>query len=166
MELTPQAVEAALKEGAFLRALVMAFRLNEKEITQAVYGAVPHRDIKLVVRQLPTMYVPKLLAIAAELLEKGPRLEFGLLWIREALMVHGRWIRERTVELASVLRQVNRALVLYEETVLKLWVLRFSHAHKMLTRRSRRCNENTATLSYIIDQSKRREAETDRMQVE
>ncbi|KAI0322860.1 WD repeat protein [Amylostereum chailletii] len=149
MELTPQAIAATLQARAYLQALVMAFRLNEKSVIERVYEAVPYEDIALVGRQLPTLYVGRLLSVAAERLETGPRLEWGLRWIREVLGVHGRWVRERGVELASVLREVRRAVGEFEGAVAKL------------------CDENTATLSYLIDQSKVKERQTEgRMEVD
>jgi periodic tryptophan protein 2 len=109
VELTPQSVLATLQKQSYLEALVMAFRLNEKTIINRVYEAIPYNEIRLVARQLPTLYVPRLLGVSAEVLERGPRLEWGLRWIREVLSAHGRWVRERNVELASVLREVKRA---------------------------------------------------------
>jgi periodic tryptophan protein 2 len=120
IELTPQTVLATLEKQSYLEALVMAFRLNEKTIINRVYEGIPYEEIKLVARQLPTTYVPRLLGVSAEVLERGPRLEWGLRWIREVLSAHGRWIRERSVELASVLREVKRAVSSFEGIVAKL----------------------------------------------
>ncbi|KAI0056211.1 WD40 repeat-like protein [Artomyces pyxidatus] len=148
LELTPQAVLATLGERAYLKALVMAFRLNEAALVDRVYEAVPYDEIRLVARQLPPIYVARLLGVAAHRLETGPRLEWGLRWVREVLGVHGRWVRERGVELASVLREVRRAVGEFEVAVAKL------------------CDENTSMLSYLIDQSKVRELTESRMQVD
>jgi periodic tryptophan protein 2 len=120
IELTPQSVLATLQKQSYLEALVMAFRLNEKTVLNRVYEAIPYEEIRLVVRQLPATYVPRLLGVSAEVLERGPRLEWGLRWIRESLSAHGRWIRERSVELASVLREVKRAVSAFEGIVAQL----------------------------------------------
>ena len=120
IELTPQSVLATLQKQSYLEALVMAFRLNEKTIINRVYEGIPYEEIGLVARQLPTTYVPRLLGVSAEVLERGPRLEWGLRWMREVLNAHGRWIRERSVELASVLREVKRAVSSFEGIVAKL----------------------------------------------
>ncbi|KAH9976252.1 WD repeat protein [Lactifluus volemus] len=139
IELTPQSVLSTLQKESYLEALVMAFRLNEKTVLNRVYEAIPYDEIRLLVRQLPTSYVPRLLGVSAEVLERGPRLEWGLRWIREVLSAHGRWIRERSVELASVLREVKRAVSAFEGIVAQL------------------SDENTATLVYFIDQSRVKE---------
>ena len=120
IELTPQSVLATLQKQSYLEALVMAFRLNEKTVLNRVYESIPYEEIRLVVRQLPATYVPRLLGVSAEVLERGPRLEWGLRWIRELLSAHGRWIRERSVELASVLREVKRAVSAFEGIVAQL----------------------------------------------
>ena len=120
IELTPQSVLATLQKQSYLEALVMAFQLNEKTVLNRVYEAIPYEEIRLVVRQLPATYVPRLLGVSAEVLERGPRLEWGLRWIRELLSAHGRWIRERSVELASVLREVKRAVSAFEGIVAQL----------------------------------------------
>ncbi|KAI0000839.1 WD40 repeat-like protein [Russula vinacea] len=148
IELTPQSVLATLQKQSFLEALVMAFRLNEKTIINRVYEGIPYEEIRLVARQLPTTYVPRLLGVSAEVLERGPRLEWGLRWIREVLSVHGRWIRERSVELASVLREVKRAVSSFEGIVAKL------------------CDENTATLAYLVDQSRVKEGAENKMSLD
>ena len=172
VELTPQSVLETLQKQSYLEALVMAFRLNEKTIINGVYEAIPYNEIRLVARQLPTVYVPRLLGVSAEVLERGPRLEWGLRWIREVLNSHGRWVRERNVELASVLREVKRAVSAFEGIVAKLYVFHMSLEFFGLTRfdlRFARCDENTATLSYLIDQSRAREDTEDaedRMMVE
>ncbi|KAI0302427.1 WD repeat protein [Multifurca ochricompacta] len=145
IELTPQSVLATLQKQSYLEALVMAFRLNEKTVLNGVYEAVPYDEIRLVARQLPTIYIPRLLGVSAEVLERGPRLEWGLRWIREILGAHGRWIRERSVELASVLREVKRAVSAFEGIVARL------------------CDENTATLAYLIDQSRAKEGAESQM---
>jgi len=81
VEPTPQSVLATLQKESYLEALVMAFRLNEKAIINRVYKGIPYDEIRLVARQLLTTYVPQLLGVSAEVLEWGPRLEWGLRWI-------------------------------------------------------------------------------------
>ncbi|EIM88864.1 WD repeat protein [Stereum hirsutum FP-91666 SS1] len=148
MDLTPEAVVETVERREYLQALVMAFRLNEKGLVRKVYEAVPYEDIRLVSREMPRVYVGRLLGVAVEGLEGGPRLEWGLRWVREVLGAHGRWVREHGVEMASVLREVRRAVGEFEGAVAGL------------------CEENTATLRYLIDQSKAKEAAGARMEVD
>ncbi|KAF7325915.1 Small nucleolar ribonucleoprotein complex subunit [Mycena kentingensis (nom. inval.)] len=134
IDLTPQSVLDVLNDGEYLKALVMAFRLNEKPLIQRVYEGVPQRDIRLVARQLPEMYVPLLLRFVAEHLARSPHLEFDLLWANTLLVAHGRQLRDRSAEYASVFRVLQKALVDFEQSI------------------SRLCEENSSTLAYLLDQ--------------
>ena len=120
MDLTPQSVLEVLASREYLKALIMAFRLNEKALTQRVYESVPREDIRLVARQIPMTYVPMLLRFVAEHLERTPHLEFDLLWSNTLLMTHGRALRDRSAEYASVFRVLQKALTDYEESISKL----------------------------------------------
>ena len=120
IDLTPQSVLEVLSEREFLKALVMAFRLNEKPLIQKVYESIPPSDIRLMARQLPIIYVPLLLKLVAENLEKSPHLEFHLTWANTLLMVHGRHLKERSGEYASVLRMLQKGLSESEATISKL----------------------------------------------
>ncbi|KAJ7682953.1 WD40-repeat-containing domain protein [Mycena rosella] len=143
MDLTPQAVLDVLAGREYLKALVMAFRLNEKPLIQRVYERVPRGDIRLVARQLPAVYVPLLLRFVAEHLARSPHLEFDLVWANTLLMAHGRLLRDRSAEYASVFRVLQKSLADFEQSI------------------SRLCEENISTLAYLLDQSKVRNADGD-----
>ncbi|KAF5310759.1 hypothetical protein D9619_008179 [Psilocybe cf. subviscida] len=136
IDLTPQAVLEVLGEHEYLKALVMAFRLNEKPLIQHVYESIPRGDIRLISRQLPVIYVPLLLRFVGEHLDKSPHLEFDLVWLNTLLMTHGRLLRDRSSEYASVFRVLQKGLTDFEQSISKL------------------CDENTSTLTYLIDQAK------------
>ncbi|KAF5390056.1 hypothetical protein D9757_003791 [Collybiopsis confluens] len=139
LDLTPDSVLSTLKSKSYLTALIMSFRLNEQALIQKVFEGVPRGDIKLVVRQLPLMYLTPLLRFVGTHLKKTPHVEFGLLWVNALLMTHGRTIKAGGVgggDLPSVLRVVKAALGECEETI------------------SRLCDENISSLSYIVDQSR------------
>ncbi|XP_006463359.1 hypothetical protein AGABI2DRAFT_186957 [Agaricus bisporus var. bisporus H97] len=135
IDLTPQAILDVLKAREYLKALVMAFRLNEKPLIQKVYECIPRSDIRLISRQLPAMYIPLLLRFIAEHLERSPHLEFDLIWVNTLLMTHGRMLRDRSGEYASVFRMLQKGLGDFERTISKV------------------CEENSSTLRYLIDQS-------------
>ncbi|KIJ15929.1 hypothetical protein PAXINDRAFT_176399 [Paxillus involutus ATCC 200175] len=136
IDLTPQNVLDVLAEREFLKALVLAFRLNEKPLIQRVYESIPRSDVRLVARQVPVVYISALLQFIAEHLGKSPHLEFDLLWIQAVLMAYGRHLRDRSGECAPVLRAAQKALGDVEQSISSL------------------CDENTSTLLYLIDQSK------------
>ncbi|EEB95291.1 hypothetical protein MPER_05758, partial [Moniliophthora perniciosa FA553] len=144
IDLTPESVLEVLSDGEYLKALVMAFRLNEKPLIRHVYESISRGDIRLVSRQLPVVYVPQLLQFVADHLERSPHLEFDLLWANTLLMTHGRYLRDRSADYASVFRVLQKGLGDCEQTISKL------------------CDENISALSYIIDQGKlKRQMDTD-----
>lgn len=120
IDLTPQSILEVLTSREYLKALVMAFRLNEKPLIQRVYEAIPRGDIRLIARQLPVLYIPLLLRFVAGHLEKSPHLEFDLVWANTILMAHGRLLRDRSGEFASVFRVLQKALSDSEQSISKM----------------------------------------------
>jgi periodic tryptophan protein 2 len=110
IDLTPQTILEVFAEREFLKSLIMAFRLNEKSLIQRVFEGIPRGDIRLIARQIPLLYVPMLLRFVGDHLEKSPHLEFDLLWVKNLLMAHGRMLRDRSGEFASVFRLLQKSL--------------------------------------------------------
>ncbi|KAL4246695.1 WD repeat PWP2 family protein, partial [Abortiporus biennis] len=150
IDLTPQSLLKVLANREFLKALIMAFRLNEKPLIHKVYESIPRQDIRLMARQLPIVYLTPMLRFVAEHLEKSPHLEFDLLWANALLAAHGRHLRDRSGEYASVFRMLQKGLMDSEQSI------------------SRLCDDNSSTLSYLIDQSMVKEVadEKSEMQVD
>ncbi|KAF4618632.1 hypothetical protein D9613_010107 [Agrocybe pediades] len=119
IDLTPQSILEVLAEHEYLKALVMSFRLNEKALIQRVYESIPRGDVRLISRQLHVTYVPLLLRFVGEHLDKSPHLEFDLLWINSLLMAHGRLLRDRSGEFASVFRVLQKGLGDFETSIAK-----------------------------------------------
>ncbi|KAF7794916.1 hypothetical protein EIP86_006059 [Pleurotus ostreatoroseus] len=143
LDLTPQSLLSVLASREFLKALVMAHRLSERPLVQRVYESIPRADIRLLARQLPVVYLAPMLRFVAEHLEKSPHLEFDLLWVTALLGAHGRHLRDRSGEYASVFRMLQKGLQDTETSISKL------------------CDDNSSTLSYLIDQSKVKHAPAD-----
>ncbi|KAL7424572.1 U3 snoRNP protein [Cryptotrichosporon argae] len=143
LDLTPESVLKTLHAGEHLLALVMALRLNEAPLLARVYEAVPPADIRLAARQVPPVHVARLLAFVADHADAGPHIEFDLVWIAALLTSHGRLLRERRAELASVLRAVQKALNGFETGVAKL------------------CDDNIFSLEYIISQNSQADGQVD-----
>lgn len=98
------------EDSSFLKALVMAFRLNESKIIRIVYEGIPSSDIPHVVRAVPAVYLPRLLRFVAHAAEGTPHLEFNLLWIQSLLSCHGRYLKDNAGTFAQELRTVQRAI--------------------------------------------------------
>ncbi|GMM29796.1 snoRNA-binding rRNA-processing protein [Martiniozyma asiatica (nom. inval.)] len=87
IDITPANTILTLEEGEYLTALVMAFRLNERYLVHKVFEAVPYKDITLVVRDLPAIYVQKLIEFMGTLGETQ-HVEFATKWVEEVLTIH------------------------------------------------------------------------------
>ena len=98
------------ENNSFLKALIMAFRLNESKLIRIVYEGVPPADIPHVVRSLPAVYLPRFLRFVATAAEETPHLEFNLLWIQSLLSSHGRYLKDNAGTFSTELRAVQRAI--------------------------------------------------------
>lgn len=97
-------------EKDYLKALVMAFRLNEAPLLRQVFEGIPYPNIALVVAELPIVYIPRLLRFVAMQTEQSPHLEFCLLWIQAILVAHGQWVGDNRMLVDAELRIVGRAV--------------------------------------------------------
>ncbi|EPE05069.1 periodic tryptophan protein 2 [Ophiostoma piceae UAMH 11346] len=137
MEITPASTLAVLRnERDYLKALVMAFRLNEAALLQHVFQEVPHQDIALVVDGVPTVYVARLLRFVAAQTEQSPHIEFCLLWIKALVDKHGAWLTANRGKLDVELRVVARAVGRMRDEIRRL------------------ADENVYTVDYLLDQAK------------
>ncbi len=117
---TPASTLQALKEADYVRALAMAFRLNELGLVKRVYEGIPAADITLVARELPDVYLPQLLRFVAAQADESPHLEFNLMWIQALLSGHGRLLRDRAADYAPELRSVQRAVTRIQSELARL----------------------------------------------
>lgn len=121
IEITPAATLSVLEtEKDYLKALVMAFRLNEAGLIKRVFQAVPHQDISLVVEDMPIVYVPRLLRFVAAQTEQSPHIEFCLLWIKALVDKHGAWLTANRGKVDVELRVVARAVTRMRDEIRRL----------------------------------------------
>ncbi|KAK2651515.1 hypothetical protein Ddye_011371 [Dipteronia dyeriana] len=78
IDVTPEAVDAALKEDQPSRALILSLRLKEDSLIKKCIFAVGPVDIPDVASSIPHRYMQRLIEALAELLESCPHLEFIL----------------------------------------------------------------------------------------
>lgn len=110
IDITPASTLEAIKEQDYLRAIVMAFRLNERPLIRRIYEAIPVVDVSLVVKQLPTVYLARLLRFVVQATDESPHLEFNLRWIEALLSTHGPYLKDHAASFASELRTVQKAI--------------------------------------------------------
>lgn len=139
LDLTPETILSTLHSGDYLVALIMALRLSEPPLIKRCYESTPPSDIRLIARQLPGIYVENLLRFIAGHVEAGsPHVEFDLIWVAAMLTSHGRWLKERKGEMASVFRGLQKGLMGFESSISRMCV-HFSFSLSFPTRSLRSC---------------------------
>jgi periodic tryptophan protein 2 len=120
LEITPSSILSTLAEKHYLKALVMAFRLNELPLIQTVYESTPPHDIKLITRQLPITYIDALLSFIAKQMESSPHVEFHLQWIAGLFGSQGRYLRDKSGDHAATFRSLQKGLTDFSENIVSL----------------------------------------------
>lgn len=134
INITPALTLQAIKEKDFLLALLMAFRLNERPLIGRVYEAIPVADVSLLVKELPIVYLARLLRFVAQATDESPHLEFNLRWIEALLLAHGPYLKDHAPSFASELRTVQRAIAKIQLELVRL------------------ADDNVYTLDYLLTQ--------------
>ncbi|GAB2228167.1 hypothetical protein Droror1_Dr00009997 [Drosera rotundifolia] len=110
MNVTPEAVDAALKEDQPGRALLISLRLNEDSLIKKCILAVNPADIQAVARSVPFRYLKRLMVAFAELMERCPHLEFVLRWCQELCKAHRHYIKQNSRDLLPALKSLQKAI--------------------------------------------------------
>ncbi|KAH6800621.1 periodic tryptophan protein 2 [Perilla frutescens var. hirtella] len=110
IDVTPEAVDAALKEDQPKRALILSLRLNEDTLIKKCIVAVSHIDIPAVASSVPFRYLQRLVQALGDLLEKCPHLEFILRWSQELCKAHGNSIQQNSRNLLPALKSLQKAV--------------------------------------------------------
>lgn len=148
IDVTPQNTRAVLAEREYLKAIVMAFRLaDDKVLIKQCYEAVPYQAVPLLVRDLPRVYLGRMLRLLGEQMEESPHLEFHLRWLKEVLRAHGRWIKENQNTFGADLRSVLRGVDGVGKTVRRLaernsWEIEFLVGQEELQKTDESTNRN------------------------
>jgi periodic tryptophan protein 2 len=122
IDITPDTTLATLVEQEYLKALIMALRLNEKDLTRRVLTSIPASQIQLVAQQVHASYLARLLTFLAQDMEQSQHVEFYLLWGLHLLTHHGQVLKEQAVTLASTLRALQKNLLKYQSDLSQLFV--------------------------------------------
>ncbi|KAL2040746.1 hypothetical protein N7G274_006725 [Stereocaulon virgatum] len=134
LDITPASTITAVQSKDYLLALVMAFRLSERPLIRRVYEKIPVADISLVVKNLPTVYLARLLRFVVQETDESPHLEFNLRWIEALLSAHGSYLKDNAGGFASELRIVQKAVVKIQADLARL------------------ADDNVYTLDYLLAQ--------------
>ena len=135
MDVTPASALEALTGRLYLQALIMGFRLNESSLLKRVFEAIPPVEVGRLVRQLPTVYIARLLGFVAQIINTSPRLESNLRWVEALLSTHGAFLKTNMSSLPHEVRMIQKAL-----NIIQVDLARIS-------------DENTYVLDYMLSQS-------------
>ncbi|XP_011298217.1 periodic tryptophan protein 2 homolog [Fopius arisanus] len=90
--ITISSVVEVLETGEYAKALMMALRLNEKDLIRNVIERIPCEDVELTVATLSHLYIDKLLMFTAVEFERSRHIHFYLIWIEIILTKSGHFI--------------------------------------------------------------------------
>ncbi|XP_058920761.1 periodic tryptophan protein 2 homolog isoform X1 [Kogia breviceps] len=135
---TPAQIRAALCQRDFTRAILMAFRLNERKLLQEALESVPWDEIEVISSSLPDLYVEKVLEFLASSFEESRHLEFYLIWTQKLLMVHGQKLKSRVGTLLPAVQFLQKSIQRHWDDVSKL------------------CDWNRYSVQYALAVSKQR----------
>ncbi|KAG0678652.1 U3 snoRNP protein [Pichia californica] len=108
IDVTPENTLLCLKEGEYLNAIAMAFRLNERYLIHKVYEGIKKDDVALVANDLPVIYVPRLLEFIGSIAMESQHVEYNLLWIENLITAHGKFITKNKHMFMKGLRSIQR----------------------------------------------------------
>ncbi|XP_011374679.1 periodic tryptophan protein 2 homolog [Pteropus vampyrus] len=117
---TPGRVRAALRQRDFTRAVLMAFRLNERELLQETLESMPWDEIEVISSSLPELYVEKVLEFLASSFEVSRHLEFYLIWTQKLLLAHGQKLKSRAGTLLPVVQFLQKGIQRHLDDISKL----------------------------------------------
>ncbi|ETE61896.1 Periodic tryptophan protein 2-like protein, partial [Ophiophagus hannah] len=138
IDITPRNIRKVLYQKEYTKAIVMAFRLNEKKMIQEVLETVPCDEIDIVCSSLPDLYVEKVLEFLASCFEKSRHLEFYLVWTQKLLMLHGCKLKTRSEKLLPIVQFLQKSIQKHFEDLSKL------------------CDWNCYNMKYILSISQQR----------
>uniref|UniRef100_A0A667Y1P0 PWP2 small subunit processome component n=1 Tax=Myripristis murdjan TaxID=586833 RepID=A0A667Y1P0_9TELE len=138
LDVTPASIRKQLRLQEWAAAIVLAFRLNERALTQEVLETVPHKEISVVCGSLPDVYVEKLLGFVAASLERSGHLQFYLTWAQTLLMLHGQKLKNRSGAILPTLQALQKSIQKHFDDLSKL------------------CDFNMYNIRYAVALSKQR----------
>ncbi|KAL2493510.1 periodic tryptophan protein 2 [Abeliophyllum distichum] len=115
IDVTPEAVDEALRDDQPKRALILSLRLNEDTLIRKCIITVAPADIPAVASSVPFKYLQRLIEALAELLENCPHLEFILRWCQEICKAHGHSIQQNYRNLLPALKSLQKAITRFHQ---------------------------------------------------
>lgn len=137
VNITPQAVEAALARQEYSLAVNMALHLNESTVLKKAVDCVVVESIPLVVQTVDARMLRELLRFIAGEVLASRHIEYYLRWTWEVLRTHSNILQSDSMPFKESLRSLIRAVASHEKEVMRI------------------CDENHFSLSFLLSQSSR-----------
>ncbi|KAI8911003.1 WD40-repeat-containing domain protein [Gorgonomyces haynaldii] len=110
LDITPLTIKHTLNQKDYLKALVMSFRLGEKHLIEQVYHGIPVSDVSLVMSQLPSKYLDRMIRFLSGVIENNPRIQFHLHYCTSLFKYHAIHLKQHRLEFQSCLVHLRRAM--------------------------------------------------------
>ena len=130
--ITPASIKTSLKNEDHMKALIDAFKLNEKSFLLESFERTPAKDIQLIVKQWPHNFLQRLMNHVAGELESSRHIEFYLKWAKSIMLQHGMYIKSHSQELMPVLNLFVKNITRRSEDLAKV------------------CENNKFSLNYLL----------------
>lgn len=138
VDITRASTLKALDERLYLRALVMGFRLNENSLLKQVFEMTPLIEVGRLIRELPRVYLARLIRFVAQTTDASPHLENNLRWIEALLSIHGPFLKDNMPSISQELRTVQKAVRTVQADLARI------------------ADANVYALDYVLSQSARK----------
>ena len=116
-DVTPDRIQELLINEDFSRALVYSLHLNEVQYIKKALSMIPLNQIKVIAKDVPRLFLSRLLQVLCDQLTKTPYLEYYICWCLVLLQYNGEYIRSNPRRYISVLRNLQKVLnVHYTQT--------------------------------------------------
>lgn len=132
MDIVPENVDKSIKEKEYTTALMLAFRLNEQHLIQKAVENIPVADVDYVAKNLPDVYVDKMLDFIGGQLESTRHIQFYIEWAQKLMLLNGPKIKSRSQSLSGCLQTLQKNLTSRLQDLGKI------------------CDQNKYSLQYIL----------------
>lgn len=161
IDVTLQTTVETLKEGKYLTALIMSFRLNERPLIQRVYENIPYQEIDLIANDFPRVYLERFFKFLAAIIEDSPHMEFNLRWIKALISSHGPYIMTRKHEFASVIRATGKYVKRVNKEINKLSTNNVYTVQFLLGQKQKEVADLPSTIASTAEQTEEASSDID-----
>ena len=144
-KITPQSIRKSLSNKLYGKAIIAAFKLNEKGLIREVFEQIPVSNISLLTKETPILFLQKILNFIGEELEETRHLDFYLKWAKSILLQHSSFIKENSDEYLPILNLLVKNISQKSEDLGKV------------------CDHNKFSIKYLLRVGEKKEEEEEKL---